>query len=255
MLKRLTPVSSIEKHTSGFMYTDMSKRALRIACKAHEGQEDKAGLPYIFHPFHLAEQMDTEDEICAALLHDVVEDSIYTFDDLIEAGISKEVLDVLHLLTHNDHTPYIEYVLNLRNNPIARKVKMADLTHNSDIHRLSIILPRDLERIRKYHIAYALLDNDEYKEGLYYKKIPLDDYSFYYMTLVYDEDGLIKKYLLEVDSDIPAYYEVLGDLSKLEDHFCSGRSLFEDLAEYFLNFTMHDLLCLLKELSIEYKKL
>ena len=84
------------------IYTALTKKAMRIAFDAHKDQVDKAGLPYIFHPYHLAEQMDDEVSVCAALLHDVVEDSSMTFDDLAVQGIPTAVIDVLKLLTHDD---------------------------------------------------------------------------------------------------------------------------------------------------------
>ena len=84
------------------IYTALTKKAMRIAFDAHKDQVDKAGLPYIFHPCHLAEQMEDEVSVCAALLHDVVEDSSMTFDDLAVQGIPTAVIDVLKLLTHDD---------------------------------------------------------------------------------------------------------------------------------------------------------
>ena len=139
------------------IYTKMTNRAMELAYRAHHGQCDKSGVPYVFHPFHLAEQMDTEETVTAALLHDVVEDTDYTLEDLRAMGFPDPVLEALSLLTHDPSVPYMEYVKRLKNNPIARAVKLADLTHNSDLSRLPAVTERDLERVEKYRRAKALL--------------------------------------------------------------------------------------------------
>ncbi len=139
------------------IYTKMTNRAMELAYRAHHGQFDKNGVPYVFHPFHLAEQMDTEETVTAALLHDVVEDTDYTLEDLRAMGFPDPVLEALSLLTHDPSVPYMEYVKRLKNNPIARAVKLADLTHNSDLSRLPAVTERDLERVEKYRRAKALL--------------------------------------------------------------------------------------------------
>ena len=133
-------------------------RAMNIAYSAHMGQFDKAGVPYIFHPVHLAEQMDTEEECIVALLHDVVEDTEVTFEDL-EKEFSKTIIDAIRLLTRDKSVDYMEYVKNLKSNTIARKVKLADLRHNSDSTRLIKITDKDIERINKYNRAIELLTN------------------------------------------------------------------------------------------------
>ena len=117
------------------IYTELTKRAMKIAYEAHHGQVDKGGMPYIFHPYHLAEQMDDEISTCAALLHDVVEDTEVTFEDL-EKHFPPEVMEVLKLLTHADDEDYYVYVRRLKDNPIAKKIKLADIAHNSDQSRL-----------------------------------------------------------------------------------------------------------------------
>lgn len=139
------------------IYTPLTRTAMTIACAAHQGQVDKAGYPYIHHPFHVAEQMTDEFACAAALLHDVVEDSDWTLAQLKEAGIPNPVLEALALLTHNDGTTYLDYVRRLRGNPIARAVKLADLRHNSDTSRLDEVTDRDLSRLKRYRKAMALL--------------------------------------------------------------------------------------------------
>lgn len=141
------------------IYTDMTKLALRICFDAHKDQPDRGGLPYVYHPIHLAEQMHDETTIIVALLHDVVEDSNYRLEDLKQLGFGEQVLDALTLLTHDDSVPYLEYIAAIRDNPIARTVKLADLEHNSDLSRLDHITPDDCERVRKYRNAQAILQD------------------------------------------------------------------------------------------------
>ena len=118
------------------IYTEMTKKAWKVCYEAHEGQVDKSELPYVFHPFHLAEQMDDEESTVVALLQDVVEDTRYTLEDLKNKGFSDKVIEALALLTHEDTVPYMDYVREFSRNPLATKVKLADLHHNMDLSRL-----------------------------------------------------------------------------------------------------------------------
>lgn len=113
------------------IYTPLTNKALRFAYEAHHGQLDYNGIPYIFHPVHLAEAMDDEISCCAALLHDVVEDTAVTMEEL-EQEFPAEVISVLKLLTHEENVPYFDYVRAIKADPIAVKVKLADIAHNSD---------------------------------------------------------------------------------------------------------------------------
>jgi (p)ppGpp synthase/HD superfamily hydrolase len=106
------------------IYTILTKKALNIAFEAHKDQLDKSGLPYTFHPFHLAEQMNDEYTTCIALLHDVVEDSSYTIQDLIEIGFPTQVIEAIIVLTHFKDMPYFDYINRVKNNPIATRVKL-----------------------------------------------------------------------------------------------------------------------------------
>lgn len=117
------------------IYTPLTAKAMRIAYAAHHGQVDKAGVPYIFHPLHLAEAMEDETSCCVALLHDTVEDTDLTFE-MLEKEFPPEVMDALKLLTHPKEVPYFDYVRAVKQNPIAVKVKLADIAHNSDQSRL-----------------------------------------------------------------------------------------------------------------------
>lgn len=140
------------------IYTTDTKKALKLCFEAHKTQVDKSGMPYVFHPFHLAEQMKDETSVIVALLHDVVEDTDYTLKDLADMGFSKEVTDALALLTHDDSVPYMDYVLQIKNNPVAKAVKLADLKHNSDLSRLDEITDKVLERKEKYSKAISFLE-------------------------------------------------------------------------------------------------
>ncbi len=142
------------------IYTKQTKKAMNIAYKAHLGQMDKSGVPYIFHPMQVAQSMTDEDSTCAALLHDVVEDTAFTFDDLKQAGFSDAVLDALKLLTHDEAVPYLAYVAAVKQNPIAKAVKLADLAHNSDLTRLDVVDERAKMRAEKYKAAIKLLTEE-----------------------------------------------------------------------------------------------
>jgi (p)ppGpp synthase/HD superfamily hydrolase len=141
------------------IYTPLTNKAMKIAYEAHHGQLDKSGTPYIFHPIHLAEQMDDEVSCCAALLHDVVEDTAVTMEELANE-FPAEVIDVLKLLTHDDKVEYFTYVRAIKENTIAKKIKLADIAHNSDQTRC---IGADLseEKLRfwqqKYQKALAIL--------------------------------------------------------------------------------------------------
>lgn len=142
------------------IYTPLTKRAAEIAYNAHMGQRDKAGMPYIFHPYRVAEQMKDEATACAALLHDVAEDTAVTLDDLAKE-FPPEIIGALRLLTHDPKDDYMDYVAKIKKNPIARAVKIEDLKHNSDISRMSEDSPlyeRALALRKKYAAALALLE-------------------------------------------------------------------------------------------------
>ncbi len=140
------------------VYTPQTKKALRLCFEAHKNQTDKSGMPYVFHPFHLAEQMTDEQTTVLALLHDVVEDTEYTFDDLLSMGFDTAIVDALRLLTHDPAVPYMDYVAALSGNPLARAVKLADLRHNSDLTRLEVVDEKARARCDKYLEAIRFLE-------------------------------------------------------------------------------------------------
>lgn len=134
-------------------------RALFIAARAHKGQRDKGGKPYIFHPLKVSLNVRGKDEKIVALLHDVIEDTSYTIDDL--KFLTKDQKEALLLLTHDKDTPYMIYIEFIKKNKIASRVKLADLDQNMNLNRLKIVTEKDLERLEKYKKARDLL-----REGL-----------------------------------------------------------------------------------------
>lgn len=140
------------------IYTELTKKALKLSFTAHKDQVDKSGIPYVYHPYHLAEQMETEETIVVALLHDVVEDTDYTFNDLQKMGFPDSVIEALRLMTHDPKIPYLDYVKKMKANPVASAVKLADLKHNSDLSRLNRIDETALARVQKYEKAIQILE-------------------------------------------------------------------------------------------------
>lgn len=131
---------------------------MKLCFRAHKEQTDKSGIPYVFHPIHLAEQMGDEDTAVVALLHDVVEDTDYTLEDLRAMGFNQNVIEAIRLMTHAEGVPYLDYVAKIKENPIARAVKLADLAHNSDLTRLDTVDEKAIARAQKYAQAIRLLE-------------------------------------------------------------------------------------------------
>ena len=142
------------------IYTELTIKAMNVAYEAHHGQLDKGGVPYIFHPIHLAEEMDDEISTCVALLHDTVEDTAVTLEELA-ARFPPEVVEAVDLLTHREGVAYFDYIRAIRRDPIAVKVKLADLRHNGDPKR--ICNQGNAEKRReKYAAAWMILtEKDE----------------------------------------------------------------------------------------------
>lgn len=135
----------------------MLELALSIATKAHRGQFDKAGIDYIEHPIFVASQVDSEEEKAVALLHDVIEDSSVTAEELLNAGLPETVVTAVQILSKKKGQDYQTYLKTVKSNPLARVVKLADLKHNSDLLRLETITDKDLERLEKYKKAIDYL--------------------------------------------------------------------------------------------------
>ena len=136
------------------IYTKLTNKAMQIAYMAHHGQTDCNGIPYVFHPYHLAEQMDDEISCCVALLHDVAEDPEVTLDELAK-DFPQEIIEALKLLTHEKDTDYFDYVRRIKDNPIAKKVKLADLAHNMDRTRIVDCSVVSTEKLDKWDEKYS----------------------------------------------------------------------------------------------------
>ena len=149
-------------------YSQLVKTACTILFQAHKDDLDKGGYPYVFHPFYLATQMDDEASTCVALLHDVIEDhgDVYSFADLERAGFPASVLDALRLLTHAEGVPYMDYVQALAKNPIARRVKCADLRHNLDTRRIDGAAPAKRTSICRRWPIWRKRNNKQRRTGL-----------------------------------------------------------------------------------------
>ena len=134
--------------------------AIRIAVEAHAGQVDRAGAAYVLHPLRLMLRMDTEEEMMAAVLHDVVEDGPgWTLARLAEAGMPATVVEAVEHLTRRpaEASDYEGFIRRAAAHPIARRVKLADLEDNMDLRRIATPTTRDFERFAKYKRAHALL--------------------------------------------------------------------------------------------------
>ena len=137
--------------------SELLKRADAFAEAKHRGQTDKAGRPYIEHPRAVAEKLDGEIEKIVALLHDTVEDTDATIEE-IRSLFGNEVAEAIGYLTHDKSVPYMDYIEHVKGNDIARKVKLADLSHNMDLSRLPVVTEKDRERVEKYKKARAFLE-------------------------------------------------------------------------------------------------
>ena len=135
------------------------ERAIAIAAEAHAGQKDRAGAPYILHPIRLMIQMDSENVMMAAVLHDVVENSVWTLDDLRKEGFSNEVLNAVDSLTHRDKEgeDYWDYIQRVKSDPIAIKVKLTDLEDNLNPDPLNEVTEKDEKRFDRYRKAQEML--------------------------------------------------------------------------------------------------
>lgn len=139
-------------------YSELVKKACLISFEAHKNDKDKGGYPYIYHPFYLASQFDSENEVCVALLHDVIEDhgDLYSFELLTSIGFNDNIIDALKLLTHDDNIPYMDYIKEIGKNDIAKSVKIADLKHNLDIRRTN---GKESPKLEIYKLALEYLES------------------------------------------------------------------------------------------------
>lgn len=151
------------------IYTKKTKKAIKLMFELHKNQFDKGEIPYIFHPWHVAESMLDEKRTIVALLHDVVEDKKITISELLKEGFDVEIVEAIDILT-NKEEDYFEYIKKVSTNEIARDVKIADLKHNMDLSRLSNVTEKDLLRIEKYKKCLKYLESAKNKS---IKKIKL----------------------------------------------------------------------------------
>lgn len=210
--------NSFAMREAGIKPSPLVKKALKLCFEAHKEQTDKGGIPYVFHPFHIAETMPNEESVLVALLHDVVEDTDYTLEDLRDEGFPPNVVEAVALLTHDKAVPYLEYIKAIKYNPLARRVKLADLRHNSTLSRIDAADKKAMERIQKYAQAMRILEPMHIETKDLYKRcymlsedkqiIDLSHLPFkdgYYVT---EEDIVLKVekysvYRLEVDIWVP----------------------------------------------------
>lgn len=137
------------------------ERAIQIATEAHKGQLDKAGRDYIGHPLRVMEMGKTEDEKIVGVLHDVIEDTDWTFEMLEAEGFSREVIEALRCVTKLvENENYDDFIERVRKNPLAVAVKINDLTDNMDIRRLPYLSDKDVKRLKKYLKAYKKLTGE-----------------------------------------------------------------------------------------------
>lgn len=139
------------------IYTLLTKNALNYAYEKHACQKDRLGIPYIFHPYHVAEQMQDEITTAIALLHDVIEDTDATKEELLSQGFPTEVVEAVAVLTKAPNEEYKDYIRRVRENPLAVKVKLADLEHNTDRSRILEPSEKDIQRYERYEWAKKFL--------------------------------------------------------------------------------------------------
>jgi (p)ppGpp synthase/HD superfamily hydrolase len=134
-------------------------KAIALAVKAHSGQLDKAGRPYILHPLRLLLRFEDEKEMAVAALHDVVEDSDLSIEDLVNEGFSEDIVNAVDCLSRREAEEYDDFILRISKSQLAKKVKIEDIKDNLNLARLSEVTDKDLERVEKYHRALKKLES------------------------------------------------------------------------------------------------
>jgi len=142
-------------------------QAYQLAFAAHQGQVDKGGHPYMNHPVAVAESVDTEEEQAVALLHDVVEDTPISLQNLHEQGFPDRIVNAVDCLTKRDGEPLKSYLERVKQDPLAVKVKIADLNHNSDLRRIAEPTERDYARAERYRREIAFLQSHVKYEDIF----------------------------------------------------------------------------------------
>lgn len=132
-------------------------KAIEIATTAHAGQTDKGGVPYILHPIAVADGVETAEQKIVAYLHDVIEDTNITAGDLLAAGFPDNIIEAITVITKKDGVPYMDYLQSVKENELARVVKMSDIRHNMDLSRIANPTDKDFKRVEKYKEALKSL--------------------------------------------------------------------------------------------------
>lgn len=139
-------------------FDELREKAMQIAEKVHSSQVDKGGKPYINHPVRVERMCSRQEDRLVALLHDTVEDGDIASEYLLMVGFPQEVVDAVLSVSRKRGEDYFDFILRCKENPIGRRVKIADLKDNMDITRLNELTEKDIERLKKYHKAYKMLN-------------------------------------------------------------------------------------------------
>ena len=181
------------------------ERAIEIATQAHQGQFDKAGRDYIGHPLRVMEMGKTEEEKIVGVLHDVIEDTDWTFEKLAEEGFSDEVIAALKCVTKtSENENYDDFIDRVKKNPLAVAVKINDLTDNMDIRRLPYLSDKDVKRLKKYLKAYKRLTGE-----------PV--YSIY--AAKQENPNAYEPWTEEADSELARLWSEGKSVADIADHF------------------------------------
>ena len=149
-------MKSVKKSMMNF--DELREKAMQIAIKVHNGQVDKGGNDYINHPIRVSENCSLDEDKIVALLHDTIEDGDITVDYLLMQGFPHDIVDAVLSVSRNKDEGYFDFILRCKANPIGRRVKIADLKDNMDITRLNELTEKDINRLKKYHKAYKMLN-------------------------------------------------------------------------------------------------
>lgn len=176
------------------MNNNLLQRAIEIAAEAHKGQVDKAGAPYIEHSFRVMESGKNIDEKIVGILHDVVEDTHWTFDALEAEGFPPHIIAALRCVTKLSHEePYDKFIARVKRNPLATAVKLNDLTDNMDIRRLPYLSDKDVKRLKRYLKAYKRLTG----EPVYSQEAAKAEYPNAYKPWEEEEDAALREFVAE----------------------------------------------------------
>lgn len=186
------------------------ERAIEIAVEAHKGQYDKAGNDYIGHPIRVMDMGRTEDEKIVGILHDVVEDTGWTFEQLAEEGFSQEIITALRCITKlSENENYDDFIDRVKKNPLATAVKINDLSDNMDIRRLPYLSDKDVKRLKKYLKAYKKLIGE-----------PV--YSIY--AARQEHANAYNVWTAEDDEELKQIWQEGKSVQEIADYFCRKNS-------------------------------